>query len=538
MDGEKKRALFEFARLLTSSAELVQQLKAEFLAASAHMRVPLAIFQRAAVACLEKALLSKVLNGSVLSPGRQLEDVAAEFFHRIDADADQVVSWDDVVEGLTFLATFTSQKLHTYRDTPWLARWKEEEVSAVTWVPQLRRYVASGESKSVLLVSAQGQVVRRVAEHTSHIVSVAYIASGAVRRLVTSSTDCTLRLWDDERWTNLETVQKAGPYLTMMYCPTTATLYCGNAEGEIAMYSLEHSKPSLVGYVRSPDGTKAHHDWVTDLLAVQDLNLLVSCSLDSRLKIWDLKSGAFKSVKEGHDKGILRVAYSNFSRLLLSCGYSRDVWVWNPFTRNVLHKLCGHDKVVINIHCVDNSREAISCDESGKIVVWDILKNTIAQTFGGAEAKTPIGTVTATAFNPEHTTICAIGSNISLWTCRDSIDTQTLSLPRPVSCMLYHKAYRMLLTACGDRISLWQSETGELQSVYDSVQDCLIVTMILVNHDEDLAVANVEGLVSFLHLSSGQTFRTVQLAVEPVRLLVRMRGPEATTESQGSQPLL
>jgi WD40 repeat protein len=109
-----------------------------------------------------------------------------------------------------------------------------------------------------------------------------------------------------------------------------------------------------------------------DLLDITELSLLVSCSLDRTIKLWDIRNGTVSETKTGHLKGVTNIAYSKGHKTLLSVGCEKDIYVWNPMCQHVVHRIQGHNNTLCGIYAFDNSPEVISIDVSGKVIVWDV----------------------------------------------------------------------------------------------------------------------------------------------------------------------
>ena len=88
----------------------------------------------------------------------------------------------------------------------------------------------------------------------------------------------------------------------------------------------------------------AHKDVITDLLAVRDLGLLVSASMDSDIKVWDLVGHELKRKLHGHTQGVYILDYIPSQRYLISAGFDYNCKVWNPLIEEPLFTLSGHVK--------------------------------------------------------------------------------------------------------------------------------------------------------------------------------------------------
>ena len=90
---------------------------------------------------------------------------------------------------------------------------------------------------------------------------------------------------------------------------------------------------------------RIHRGWITKIKFYQDLNYVISSSLDSLIHIHDINGLTYKSGSKTfnlHSKGVNSFVYSNRHRFIASCGEERQIIMWDPFTLGALSYLSGH----------------------------------------------------------------------------------------------------------------------------------------------------------------------------------------------------
>ncbi len=111
--------------------------------------------------------------------------------------------------------------------------------------------------------------------------------------LVTSCSDSTLALWNlDPGPRQFSMIHRfSTPYAqtALSYVTPYSMLYSGSAVGLIHSWDLHH------GYETSC--LTGHSDVVMDLLCIPSVCELVSCSMDTTVRIWDTCSGVQRQVR-------------------------------------------------------------------------------------------------------------------------------------------------------------------------------------------------------------------------------------------------
>ena len=123
---------------------------------------------------------------------------------------------------------------------------------------------------------------------------------------------------------------------------------------------------------------KAHSKEITDILEIEIPSLVCSCSLDGKIKLWDMMDQKLQTeyVDQNSRRGIRGLSYNHdFGGNLLSYGFDHYINVWCPeisLTRSFIGKLEGHASVIVSCRFIDDSPNIISIDENTNIRVWDI----------------------------------------------------------------------------------------------------------------------------------------------------------------------
>jgi WD40 repeat protein len=162
--------------------------------------------------------------------------------------------------------------------------------------------------------------------------------------------------------------------MSLAWMSTNEILYSGSESGVVNCW-----KPSDKSLLASmPTG---HNDICMKLLALDQLDNLVSASMDTTIGVWDTYTNSIITKLKGHRKGVFDMSYNPDYRLLFSCGFDHDAFIWSPFVNSLVFKLKGHHASLVGCHSVENSPEVLTADEDGVFKLWDIRTFQCVQTF-------------------------------------------------------------------------------------------------------------------------------------------------------------
>ena len=119
-----------------------------------------------------------------------------------------------------------------------------------------------------------------------------------------------------------------------------------------------------------------HNDIITDFIAVDHLNLFMTCSMDKRICLWSSVSRRVKGMLVGHKRGVRTL--SVYEHLLLSAGFECDARLWELVNKDCIAILKGHRNPIVcaKLMCdrAQSEREhrAVTVDETGEFRLWNI----------------------------------------------------------------------------------------------------------------------------------------------------------------------
>lgn len=205
---------------------------------------------------------------------------------------------------------------------------------------------------------------------TGHESAVLTLAMAPGGRLISGSTDNTIRVWDLERGELLRVLNVGATVHTLAVLPEGRHLLSGGGsepgpsdQNALTLWDLE-SGTRL--------GSFAGHYWPIDALAVSSSGQDVIFAASDALEIWDLPSRTLRHSLRGHKLRTHALVTVPSHRLAVSSGGDGLVMLWDLVSGQRLKTLRGHHATVIDVEVTRDARFAISASWDQTIKVWDL----------------------------------------------------------------------------------------------------------------------------------------------------------------------
>lgn len=197
-----------------------------------------------------------------------------------------------------------------------------------------------------------------------------FISTSTRKLLAVSSSNLTISLWDisgieTTSPRHLQNFQTETAQRILTFAPHLQALFTTGAGSKIHMYRLEAERLQLVSAFKS-----SHSDLIKDMLAVPELDLLITCGLDKRIILWKMEGSSMKVKCEllGHFLGVRSLAYAftQSHTLLISAGFDMDCLVWDLARVGTvpLMKLTSNAPLVA-VAVLPSNMQAITIDVDG-----------------------------------------------------------------------------------------------------------------------------------------------------------------------------
>ncbi|KFH40933.1 Vegetative incompatibility protein HET-E-like protein [Hapsidospora chrysogenum ATCC 11550] len=168
---------------------------------------------------------------------------------------------------------------------------------------------------------------------------------------------------------------------------------------------------------------EGHNGGVMSVAFSPDGRQIASGSYDDTIKVWDYRSGACTQTLEGHDGPVRFAAFSPDGRQIASSSHDSTIKVWDCESGVCMQTLEGHSDTVWSVAFSPDGRQIASGSNDGTIKVWDCESGACMQTLEGHS-----GSVWSVEFSPDgrHIASGLDNSTIKVWDCESSECTQTL----------------------------------------------------------------------------------------------------------------
>jgi len=176
--------------------------------------------------------------------------------------------------------------------------------------------------------------------HTDWLTGIAHLPCG--RRIITSSEDGSLRLWDLESGVQIgndwrDDGKDLGVFIALS--PNGKSVAIGNRDGKVRLWDVETKKVVAIW--------TGHDDGVRSLCWSVDGQRLVSGSHDGTIRVWDVESGdtVLGPIQTGHER-VYAVIYSPDTTKIATGGHNENALkIWDAKTGNMLSTIKHHSQV-------------------------------------------------------------------------------------------------------------------------------------------------------------------------------------------------
>ena len=342
-----------------------------------------------------------------------------ELFNEIDFTGEKYITWDDFMSYLLDAVSDQSSKEDQIKEyglsftSP--GSDIDDAIKKICYFDNWDKIVTCGKTKRCRIYEAKDMsVVASLPDHDGAILDAEYLPN-PYNLLVTSSADLSVRFWNTSRLEfDLEYLEQQDVTQTAIkFYPRNNILFTASRTGDLTYWvhgippndyrkKAHLDKITTIGVTpkyqkqQNKDSSREvfyqsrripnlHQDVITDMIALPMDNRVVTSSLDSTIKIFDVEKEV--KVKEflGHNKGVVSIAWTNEYHFLISAGSEREplVWIANVENRSPFRlrdQRSPHQHSLIGVYAVPNTPQIISADHRGLIKIWDIRTHRCCQT--------------------------------------------------------------------------------------------------------------------------------------------------------------
>ncbi|GBE92008.1 WD40 repeat domain-containing protein [Nostoc cycadae] len=289
------------------------------------------------------------------------------------------------------------------------------------------------------------ELIHTLTGHSGKVASVAISPDGET--VVSGCADQTINIWNLQTGKQIRTltgnlgevssvaISSDGNFLAVGSCqhPKSNVTVWHLSTGQLIHTLLGHQKPVNVVDI-SPDGqilasgsnkikiwnlhkgdricTLWHSSAVHAVAISPDGSILASGSSDSKIRLWNPRTGDPLRTLTGHTGDVKSIAISSDGQLLFSGSTDTTIKIWHLLTGKLLQTLHGHSDAVKSITLSTDGQRLFSGSGDRTINIWRIATNEILYTLTGHS-----GTVNSLALSPDGKFLVSGSSDktIKIW---------------------------------------------------------------------------------------------------------------------------
>jgi WD40 repeat protein len=400
--------------------------------------------------------------------------------------------------------------------------------------------VSCGKTKKCKILDPENdfQTLVTLPDHNGTILNAEYIPD-PYNILVTSSADLCIRFWSTENdFDSIHQEQLDVSQTVIKYYEKKDILFTASRVGEISMWkwgivpeeyrrkdtkslgmhvnktkksssmTLTNSNREMFYIQRS---FKLHDDIINDVLLMPKEDRMITCSLDSTIKIYDIEKEKVRNELTGHKQGVFAVTWSNDYHFLVSAGFEHEALVWIANVETTPFKLRDqrkpHQHSLVNVCAVPNSPQVITADHKGMVKIWDIRTFQCIQTIY-TESNLPKHDyknfyLNSFTYMAKRKQIIAAGKKIHVYEY-ERTQNPTCADDQPLFTAIYNSMSFTFLTAAGRDVKIWDALTGSISRVYRNLTESEITALCIDDRGRKFFVGTHEGDVLCFNYSNGQ----------------------------------
>lgn len=369
-------------------------------------------------------------------------------------------------------------------------------------------------------------------DHEGTILNAEYIPK--YNYLVTSAADMKVRFWDvpnDYDLHHTETMQSSQTVLK--YSEQYNMLFTASRTGRLHYWNYVEEGDKQSTFLCSNESISMHSDVIMDVLIVPNQsNRIITSSLDSTIKIYDLEKNETVHVLHGHKQGVVALAWSEDYEFLVSAGSEHEPLVWlanvgseNPFKlrdprRPHQHALVGAQAVrnrfviiyfVVTIY--NASPQIITADHKGVIKIWDIRTFQCIQTiYSEKKLNDKMNDFKNFYLNsfvymePYKQVVTAGRQNLQLYEYNHSQYPECAD-DSPIVFAHFNECNNSFLTSAGRDVKVWDATNGCISQTFHDILDEDITCMCLDDKGQKFIAGTHDGEVSVFNSMNGNLIK-------------------------------
>ncbi|KDO23734.1 hypothetical protein SPRG_10512 [Saprolegnia parasitica CBS 223.65] len=310
-----------------------------------------------------------------------------------------------------------------------------------------------------------------------------------LRLLAVSSSNFVLSFYDTDHYEYVMENQTTVAQTLLRWCEPARLLFSTGNNKVLNAWSVARGRISLVKQLYH------HLDVVSDVLAVPQYDLIVSCDLKRYIYLWDIQDCRPRGSLVGHTHGVRQMVFSPMNDLLVTAGFEFDAYGWDISSKQRIMTLSGHRASLVGVQLARfHTERAVTADITGLFKIWNIHR------LNGAQAQllesiAPASTIAH--FNPRSFITLSPKRDIVAASCVLHI-FESVKIQKhdeiPLRAFFQHSSNQFLgLTETS--VNLWDGNTGLLLEEFTGLTQSSFVLCCQDALHRKLVVATDDGAV-------------------------------------------
>ncbi|XP_070581106.1 transducin beta-like protein 3 isoform X2 [Ptychodera flava] len=255
--------------------------------------------------------------------------------------------------------------------------------------------------------------------HSDIVLSLDVFKDGL--HLVSSSKDCTIRLWRMDSLTGeVCCIAKGSGHTHSVGTVATSRLsskfiVSGSQDNTMKVWKMPTDTQTADSGMVSLQVNlteKAHDKDINSLAVSPNDKLIASGSQDRSVKLWNADTASLQGVFRGHRRGIWCVQFSPVDQVLATSSGDGTIKLWALTDFSCIKSFEGHDCSVLKVTFISRGMQLLSSGSDGIVKLWTIKNNECVNTFDEHEDKCWALVAKATG---DYIVTGAADSSIILW---------------------------------------------------------------------------------------------------------------------------